>query len=79
MAFPSTFQFSDCKVYVEDPYICDDVGEPKGQCLTCGAKWYEHNLDVLSGDDKESAKDIQIRFGLPVIQFPIIDPYTDEK
>lgn len=25
-----------CNYYEEDPYICDDVGEPKGQCLYCG-------------------------------------------
>lgn len=46
-------------MYVEDACVCDDTGEPKGQCSNCGAKWYEHDLKVLSGPDKESATHIQ--------------------
>jgi len=33
---------------VEDPYVCDDVGIPKGQCINCGYKYYEHE-DVVPG------------------------------
>ncbi len=33
-----------CSHYVEDPAICDDVGEPKGQCANCGEKWYDHDM-----------------------------------
>jgi len=50
---------TDCGCYVEDPYICDDLGEPKGQCQMCGSKWYEHTLDVLPLKEQESAKQIQ--------------------
>ncbi len=31
-----------CQDYVEDPAICDDLGEPKGQCVNCGYKEHEH-------------------------------------
>jgi hypothetical protein len=42
-----------CINYVEDKSICDSYGEPKGQCLNCGAKDYEHKqgeplADVLA-------------------------------
>ncbi len=42
-----------CVNYVEDKSICDSYGEPKGQCLNCGAKDYEHEqgeplADVLA-------------------------------
>jgi hypothetical protein len=32
-----------CSSYEEDPAICDDMGEPKGQCVHCGYKWFDHN------------------------------------
>lgn len=42
-----------CINYIEDKSICDSYGEPKGQCLNCGAKDYEHEqgeplADVLA-------------------------------
>jgi len=42
-----------CVNYTEDKSICDSYGEPKGQCLNCGAKDYEHEqgeplADVLA-------------------------------
>ena len=43
---------SDCRNYVEDPAICYDDGEPKGQCLNCGAKWYEHTDDALPESER---------------------------
>lgn len=39
---------TNCKNYVEDPCVCDDFGEPKGQCMSCGYKWYEHGEVVIS-------------------------------
>lgn len=53
-----------CDKYIEDPCICDSTGETKGQCVNCGAKWYEHNLSVLSGEDYDSAKQIQFERGI---------------
>lgn len=50
---------SDCTSYEEDQFICDDVGQPKGQCAYCGYKWYEHTLDALPECERESAKSIQ--------------------
>lgn len=52
---------TDCKEYWEDPFICDDVGEPKGQCSNCGHKWYEHELNVMPASDRTSALEIQDR------------------
>lgn len=49
----------NCSDYIECVTVCDDLGEPKGQCVNCGAKWYEHRLGVLSGDDYRSAKQLQ--------------------
>lgn len=46
------------KNYIEDPAICDDMGESKGQCC-CGAKWYEHRIESLPDDEKESAEAVQ--------------------
>lgn len=42
-----------CINYIEDESICDSYGEPKGQCLNCGAKDHEHRqgeplADVLA-------------------------------
>ena len=42
-----------CINYIEDKSICDSYGDPKGQCLNCGAKDYEHKqgeplADVLA-------------------------------
>lgn len=60
----SKISLVNCKEYIENPFVCDDVGEPKGQCVHCGAKWYEHNLDALPEDEKESAKQIQKERGI---------------
>lgn len=38
-------QMWPCDNYVEDPCICDDIGEPKGQCV-CGYSVSEH-VDLL--------------------------------
>ena len=50
---------ANCGEYIEDTNVCDDVGEPKGQCVNCGCKWFEHNLGLLFGDDYRSAKQMQ--------------------
>lgn len=55
---------TDCKNYIEDWTVCDDMGEPKGQCSNCGAKWYEHSIEFLSGADKESAVILQKEYGV---------------
>lgn len=54
-------KFSDCNKYIEDQFICFDSGEPKGQCANCGAKWYDHRLEVLPENERESAREIQAR------------------
>lgn len=54
----------DCEKYVEDPYICYYGGEPKGQCLYCGSKWYEHRLELLSPADVYSAVMMRNEYGL---------------
>ncbi len=66
-----------CTKYLEDPNICDDVGEPKGQCLNCGAKWFEHDVQVLPDDDKDSAMEMQERLGV-VPTFDILLKLTNE-
>jgi len=55
-----------CGKYLEDPAICDDMGEPKGQCAYCGCKYYEHPLSSFTygSDDFNSAKQIQQERGL---------------
>ncbi len=55
---------TDCRTYHEDPCICDDLGEPKGQCAHCGAKWYEHDVQYLPEDERESARAIQLERGV---------------
>ncbi len=55
----NAISLSHCLLYVEDPYVCDDLGEPKGQCAHCGAKWFEHDLLALPESEKESARAIQ--------------------
>jgi hypothetical protein len=35
------------------------MGEPKGQCSHCGYKWYDHALDALPENERESAARIQ--------------------
>ena len=32
-----------CDNFVLDTAVCDDVGEPKGQCAICGFNYGEHN------------------------------------
>ena len=48
-----------CDHYVQDPYVCDMGGEPKGQCGNCGYKWYEHDLDAIPDSEKASAAAIK--------------------
>ncbi len=48
----------NCEKYLEDKAITFDDGESKGQC-TCGFKWFEHKLEVLPDEKKESAAKIQ--------------------
>jgi hypothetical protein len=45
---------SECTQYVEDAAICDDTGEPKGQCLNCGAKWDKHPDSALPDELKST-------------------------
>lgn len=40
-------ELSDCKKYEEDHAICDDTGEPKGQCGHCGDKYFAHRNSAL--------------------------------
>ncbi len=44
---------TDCYTYEECQFVCDDLGEPKGQCAHCGYKWYEHRKEVLPADEQE--------------------------
>jgi hypothetical protein len=55
---------TDCKEYREDPCICDDTGEPKGQCANCGYKWFEHKLEALPVEEQESALALQEQKGI---------------
>ena len=44
-----------CDHYTEDPYICDDVGQPKGQCI-CGWKENDHAPKVeLESEDRPAS------------------------
>ena len=45
-----------CNKYAEDQFICDDVGEPKGQCARCGFKWFEHSDEALPEEEKTDMK-----------------------
>lgn len=38
---------SPCSDYIEDRAVCDDTGDPKGQCANCCYKWYDHMADAL--------------------------------
>jgi hypothetical protein len=51
---PCELAAADCAAYVEDGTVCDDMGEPKGQCANCGGKWYDHRIDVLPEDERAS-------------------------
>jgi len=64
--FMDPITISNCFWYDEDQFVCDDIGEPKGQCAHCGAKWYEHNINALSLDERDSAKQIQRERGVSV-------------
>jgi hypothetical protein len=57
---------TNCFWYNEDPAICDDIGEPKGQCVHCGAKWYEHDINALPLNERDSARAIQRERGISV-------------
>lgn len=48
-----------CDIYTEDPYICDDTGEPKGQCVNCGDKWFNHATAILPENDKSRTNEIR--------------------
>lgn len=48
------YKFCNCKEYVEDWAICDDVGEPKGQCESCGEKWFRHSDDALPEHERNA-------------------------
>lgn len=52
-----------CQEYKEDSFICDSSHEPTGQCINCGAKWFEHLLSTLTGHERDSARDLQIERG----------------
>lgn len=43
-----------CSAYLEDWAICDDTGEPKGQCSNCGHKRCDHELDALPENEQEN-------------------------
>lgn len=55
----SVDQQQACSAYLEDWAVCDDTGEPKGQCTHCGYKWYDHSLNALPENERESAARIQ--------------------
>ena len=44
-------KMSNCNNYVEDGAICDDGGNPKGQCANCGDKWFRHWNFALPEDE----------------------------
>ena len=48
-----------CSSFLEDPFVCDDTGEPKGQCSHCGLKWYDHELNALPENERKSAEKIK--------------------
>ena len=62
---PDELEAASCSAFLEDWAVCDDMGEPKGQCLHCGYKWYDHVLDALPENERESAARIQAERCLP--------------
>lgn len=36
-----------CSAFVEDPFVCYDFGEPKGQCANCGFKDTDHEKSAM--------------------------------
>jgi len=54
-----------CSAYLEDPAVCDGMGEVKGQCYHCGYKWYQHALDALPEYERASAYKIRQERCLP--------------
>jgi hypothetical protein len=40
--FPVGADDCQCEKFELDPCVCDDVGEPKGQCINCGFKEGDH-------------------------------------
>jgi hypothetical protein len=56
---PDELGAASCSAFLEDWAVCDDMGEPKGQCSHCGYKWYDHALDALPENERESAARIQ--------------------
>jgi hypothetical protein len=55
---------TECQKYVEDPFVCYGDGDPKGQCQNCGAKWFEHRVEALPEEDRESALGVQAYRGI---------------
>lgn len=62
---PDELGAAPCSAYLEDWAVCDDTGEPKGQCSHCGNKWYDHALDALPENERESAARIRAERCLP--------------
>jgi hypothetical protein len=62
---PAELRAASCSAYFEDWAVCDDMGEPKGQCAHCGHKWYAHALAALPENERESAARIQAERCLP--------------
>ncbi len=51
-----------CNNFEEDPFVCDDVGEPKGQCIHCGFKDWDHRPDwqkFYLGDIARAKKEVE--------------------
>ena len=52
--------FTNCNNYVEDAAIADDDGEPKGQCVHCGDKWFRHfNFALPESEIDDTLQDIR--------------------
>lgn len=47
-------QLNTCGEYHEDSAICDSLGEPKGQCVHCGDKWYAHRNEALPPEELDA-------------------------
>lgn len=68
-----------CDYYHEDSTVTYSDGESKGQCVRCGAKWYEHSIDNLPEDEKESAQRIQKDRGIFGESFIAKTPVNTKK
>jgi hypothetical protein len=72
---PDELGAASCSAFFEDWAVCDDMGEPKGQCSHCGYKWYDHALAALPENERESAARIQTECCLP--NTPYQSPASD--